>query len=79
MGLVDLDEDLDLFVDPASLPMDIVCLIGPEGGFSASELDGLRNLPFVTAITMGERILRSETAVIAALACWQALCGEWRG
>lgn len=54
-------------------------LVGPEGGFAPSELDGLRNLPFVTAITLGERILRSETAVVAALACWQALCGDWRG
>jgi 16S rRNA (uracil1498-N3)-methyltransferase len=53
-------------------------LIGPEGGFSASELDGLHKLPFVTSITLGERILRSETAVIAALACWQAQCGDWR-
>lgn len=53
-------------------------LIGPEGGFSSSELDQLRKLPFVTSVTMGERILRAETASIAALACWQALCGDWR-
>lgn len=53
-------------------------LIGPEGGFAPSELDGLRELPFVTAATMGKRILRAETAAIAALTCWQAICGEWR-
>lgn len=69
---------VDALPTTAIVPSDAL-LIGPEGGFSASELDGLRNLPFVTAITMGERILRSETAVIAALACWQALCGDWRG
>lgn len=53
-------------------------LIGPEGGFASSELDHLRKLPFVTSVTMGGRILRAETASIAALACWQVLCGDWR-
>ncbi len=52
-------------------------LVGPEGGFERSELDDLRNMPFVTAIGMGPRILRSETAALAALACWQALLGDW--
>ena len=45
-------------------------LIGPEGGFSSSELDLLENLPFVTKISLGQQILRSETAAIAALAIW---------
>ncbi|MEZ5667806.1 MAG: 16S rRNA (uracil(1498)-N(3))-methyltransferase [Alphaproteobacteria bacterium] len=53
-------------------------LVGPEGGFAASELDLLRRLPIVTAIDLGPRILRAETAAIAALACWQAACGDWR-
>ncbi|MCB2106527.1 MAG: 16S rRNA (uracil(1498)-N(3))-methyltransferase [Rhodobacteraceae bacterium] len=53
-------------------------LIGPEGGFAKSELDALRELPFVTALGLGPRILRAETAVVAALACWQAICGDWR-
>lgn len=53
-------------------------LIGPEGGFSASELDVLRNLPFVSAVGVGPRILRAETAALAALSCWQALLGDWR-
>ena len=53
-------------------------LVGPEGGFAASELDGLRKLPFVSAIGLGPRILRAETAAIAALACWQALAGDWQ-
>lgn len=54
-------------------------LIGPEGGFAAEELDGLRKLPFVSAVGLGPRILRAETAAMAAIACWQALAGAWRG
>lgn len=50
-------------------------LVGPEGGFTESELDGLRSLSFAVAADLGPRILRAETAVIAALACYQALCG----
>ncbi len=52
-------------------------LTGPEGGFAQSELDALRQLPFVTAVGVGPRILRAETAALAALACWQALVGDW--
>lgn len=51
-------------------------LIGPEGGFEREELDGLRDLPFVTRVGLGPRILRAETAAVAALACWQAVCGD---
>lgn len=53
-------------------------LIGPEGGFAAEELDRLRKLPFVTAVGLGPRILRSDTAALAALAVFQALLGDWR-
>lgn len=53
-------------------------LTGPEGGFAKDELDALRQLPFVTAVGLGPRILRADTAALAALACWQALCGDWR-
>lgn len=52
-------------------------LTGPEGGFDQSELDALRRLPFATAVGLGPRILRAETAGLAALACWQAFCGDW--
>ncbi|MDP6260292.1 MAG: 16S rRNA (uracil(1498)-N(3))-methyltransferase [Rhodospirillales bacterium] len=51
-------------------------LIGPEGGFSASELDLLGNLPFVTKVSLGGRILRAETAALVALTLWQELIGE---
>lgn len=53
-------------------------LIGPEGGFSEKELEILRNLDYTQGISLGKRILRTETAAVSALACWQALCGDWR-
>ena len=53
-------------------------LVGPEGGFAKSELDGLRELPFVHAVGLGPRILRADTAALAALTCWQAVAGDWR-
>ncbi len=52
-------------------------LIGPEGGFSPEERDGLRALPFTTAVSLGPRILRADTAAIAALTLWQAAVGDW--
>jgi 16S rRNA (uracil1498-N3)-methyltransferase len=48
-------------------------LIGPEGGFTDAELAGLRSLDHVVAISLGPRVLRAETAALAALACWQAV------
>jgi len=53
-------------------------LSGPEGGFELSELDALRKLDFVTTVGLGPRVLRAETATLAALACWQALVGAGR-
>jgi 16S rRNA (uracil1498-N3)-methyltransferase len=52
-------------------------LIGPEGGFSAEEQGLLRTLPFVTAIPLGPRILRADTAAVAAMAVIQATIGDW--
>ena len=53
-------------------------LIGPEGGFSADEAAKLRGKPHVTPISLGPRILRADTAAVAALTLWQAACGDWR-
>ncbi|GAB5471301.1 MAG: 16S rRNA (uracil(1498)-N(3))-methyltransferase [Rhodospirillales bacterium] len=51
-------------------------LTGPEGGFASRELDALVALPFVRAVGLGPRILRADTAALAALSCWQALRGD---
>jgi 16S rRNA (uracil1498-N3)-methyltransferase len=62
--------------DPAKVP-EMAVLVGPEGGFEPSELDAIRKLPFVTAAGLGPRVLRAETAALAALACWQSVLGDW--
>lgn len=53
-------------------------LIGPEGGFSPEERARLRALDFVIPVTLGPRILRADTAAIAALSLWQAALGDLR-
>ena len=54
-------------------------LIGPEGGFSEAERQRLGRTPFVTPVSLGPRILRADTAAVAALALWQAQLGDWQG
>ena len=53
-------------------------ITGPEGGFEKTELQALRKHPFVSAVGLGPRLLRAETAALAALACWQAALGDGR-
>lgn len=53
-------------------------LIGPEGGFSDFEAGRLKSLSFVSSISLGPRILRADTAVVAALAVWQNELGDWK-
>ena len=52
-------------------------LIGPEGGFSEAERTRLKALDFVTPVSLGPRILRADTAAVAALTLWQAVQGDW--
>ncbi|MBX2829647.1 MAG: 16S rRNA (uracil(1498)-N(3))-methyltransferase [Rhodospirillales bacterium] len=52
-------------------------VIGPEGGFSADELEHIRKQPFATPVSLGPRILRAETAAIAALTVFQDRIGDW--
>lgn len=52
-------------------------LIGPEGGFSEAERGRLAALPQARRIALGPRILRADTAAVAALALWQAALGDW--
>jgi 16S rRNA (uracil1498-N3)-methyltransferase len=53
-------------------------LTGPEGGFADTELDALGKLSFVTRVGLGPRVLRADTAALAALAVLQAIAGDWR-
>ncbi|HFC05159.1 MAG TPA: 16S rRNA (uracil(1498)-N(3))-methyltransferase [Rhizobiales bacterium] len=55
----------------------VALLVGPEGGFSPRERERLLGLPFVTAISLGPRIMRADTAAVAALAVLQATIGDW--
>ena len=52
-------------------------LIGPEGGFTPDEGERLRALPYATAVSLGPRILRADTAATTALTLWQAAIGDW--
>ncbi|MDQ0559626.1 16S rRNA (uracil1498-N3)-methyltransferase [Rhizobium mesoamericanum] len=55
----------------------LALLVGPEGGFSEEERARLLSLDFVTAIPLGPRILRADTAAVAAMAVIQASIGDW--
>lgn len=52
-------------------------LIGPEGGFDARERTAIRALPSVVPVTLGPRIMRADTAALAALSVFQAIAGDW--
>ena len=52
-------------------------IVGPEGGFSEAERAALLRLSATTAISLGPRVMRADTAAVAGLALIQALCGDW--
>jgi 16S rRNA (uracil1498-N3)-methyltransferase len=52
--------------------------VGPEGGFSEEERASLKSMPHVAAISLGPRIMRADTAAVAALALVQATIGDWQ-
>lgn len=58
-------------------PLPLAVLIGPEGGFDPEERDLLLSLPQVLRLSLGPRILRADTAAVAALALIQAELGDW--
>lgn len=62
----------DVAPEPAAI------FTGPEGGFDEHERAALRALAFVTPVTLGPRILRADTAALAALTIWQSVKGDWR-
>jgi 16S rRNA (uracil1498-N3)-methyltransferase len=83
--LVFCDEDAEV-KDPvaalaaaARVGAPLAVLIGPEGGFAAEERDALLRRPNVVRIALGPRILRADTAAVAALALVQTVLGDWRG
>jgi 16S rRNA (uracil1498-N3)-methyltransferase len=59
-------------------PAPAAVLIGPEGGFSDAERARIRALPQAVPVSLGPRILRADTAAVAALTLWQAARGDWR-
>ena len=61
----------------AANPGRAAILIGPEGGFDDEERASIRALPQAIGISLGPRILRAETAAIAALSVWMATAGDW--
>lgn len=62
----------------AGHPGPAALLVGPEGGFDDAEREAVRALPAARPIALGPRILRAETAAIAATAVWMATCGDWQ-
>jgi 16S rRNA (uracil1498-N3)-methyltransferase len=61
----------------AAAPGPSAILIGPEGGFAPEEAAAIRFLPQVRAVSLGPRILRAETAAVAAVSLWMAAAGDW--
>ena len=81
--LVFCDEEAEVSDPLAALAaarnaMPLAVLIGPEGGFAEEERETLRKRPNVVRISLGPRILRADTAAVAALALVQAVLGDWR-
>ena len=52
-------------------------LVGPEGGFLESEAEQIASMPAAVPVSLGPRVLRADTAAVAALALWQSILGDW--
>ena len=61
----------------AAAPSPSAILIGPEGGFTPEERDAIRAVPGAQAVSLGPRILRADTAAVAAVSVWMAAAGDW--
>lgn len=72
------DEEGGLPMASVAAPAPAAILTGPEGGFTARERELLLATPAVRRIALGPRILRAETAAIAAISLWMAQQGDWR-
>jgi 16S rRNA (uracil1498-N3)-methyltransferase len=76
-------DEHDTTLDPVEAlgrvrPGPLAVLIGPEGGFSEDERRRLVAQPFVVSVSLGPRIMRADTAAVAALALVNAVLGDWR-
>jgi 16S rRNA (uracil1498-N3)-methyltransferase len=76
--LVFCDEEGGAAFAGALKPAPAAILIGPEGGFDPGERAAIRALPQAVGVSIGPRILRADTAAVAAIALWQAAVGDWR-
>ena len=80
--LIFCDEAADVASPLAALStiedVPLAVLIGPEGGFDPAERALLRSKPFALPISLGPRIMRADTAAVAALALVNAALGDWR-
>jgi 16S rRNA (uracil1498-N3)-methyltransferase len=75
-ALIFADETGGAPLAQARAPAPAAIVIGPEGGFTAGERDAIRAHPAAVPISLGPRILRADTAALAAVAVWQALHGQ---
>jgi 16S rRNA (uracil1498-N3)-methyltransferase len=60
-----------------AVPGPAALLIGPEGGFTDPERAAIRSLPQARAVSLGPRILRADTAALAAVSIWMERAGDW--
>jgi 16S rRNA (uracil1498-N3)-methyltransferase len=61
----------------ALAPAPAAILIGPEGGFTPEEREAIRVVPQAEPVSLGPRILRADTAAVAAVTLWMAAAGDW--
>jgi len=61
----------------AHAPAPAAILIGPEGGFTIEERDAIRAVPQARSVSLGPRVLRADTAAVAAISLWMAGAGDW--
>lgn len=76
--LIFCDEEGGAPVLEALRPGPAAILIGPEGGFAPEERDRLRGMPQAVRVSLGPRVLRADTAAVAAVSLWQGRIGDWR-
>jgi len=72
------DEEGGVPMVGALKPGPAAILIGPEGGFDAAERERICAMPQAIGVSLGPRVLRADTAAVAAVALWQAAAGDWR-